>query len=212
MSSKNGKSSRNFALSVGVAGGLILTMGLGKGNSESNNCGVDTSYVSFKIDALLKSRMDTATAATRLGIQIDLQYPSDRSIMRITDSGNQEGVQCTGPDTVLEAYWQMVGARLANDYDLYPSDSANAQKGLRGEFGGAAAAYASKSTILAISQECFVTMVRASPPDSQPWVGLRPFRGQRLPNRRQGEFNLLGRRLLGPLGVKQPIFLPMLPE
>jgi hypothetical protein len=196
MPSKAEKSRMNLTLILGITGWCILSVGMGQGNSSTISCPADTAYLSVKIDSLLNSRMDTATSASRLGIQIQFQYPNDREIMRITDSCNQTGVQCTGPDTVLEAYWVMLGDSLASNYDLYSSLSSNGLEGLKISDGSSV--YATKSTILAISKKCYVSILLAYPRGPQQWVGLHPSTDLRRPFRWKEEFNLLGRRLSGP--------------
>jgi hypothetical protein len=205
MSNKSEKSRLNSPLFTGITGGLLLAMGLGVGNSATPDCVGDTVNVPSKIDSLLKSQLDTAATTTRLGFQVVFPYPSDREIMRITDSCNRENVRCTGPDTVLDAYWETLEARLMNDYDVYSSASSNGKDGLASA-NGVAVGYASNSTILAITKECYIASLRAYPQQSQPWVGLRPLKKQILPSTWTGGFNLLGCRSHGPFGINQLYF------
>jgi hypothetical protein len=199
-------------LSFGIIAGIVFSAEMEQGNSMTISCAVDTvsAHPTFKIDSILRSRMDTAATDTRLGVFISFQYPSDRSIMRITDSCNRNPVVCKGPDTVLAAYWRMLGDTLVSNYALYSSLSSDGMEGSKISDG--ATVYASKETILAISKECFISGLYAYPRQPQQWVGLRPSETQHLSSRRNGEVNLLGRRLLGPLSPGQRYFLPLVPE
>lgn len=144
----------------------VPLMGWGSETPEPRDCDGYQVTDSAQIDSLLTSQLDTAASNSYLNFGISFWWPGK---IEVPDSCKRAGAQCGPFDTVSVNYWRVWVPRVLNDYHLFiPGDTVHRlqETAFSTNSGSTPELWATKSTILDITKECYVREVFGI----APWV------------------------------------------